>query len=206
MLSRTAIAGFLALSTASCATRYTPRPSPRVAVVMQGGDLAYDRDGERFERGFFGGGLVDAVEPDPEARDLAETYHGRNVAGFLAYLGGALCLTGGVLLAVSQESDSDRGAYAVGAIGCGLAGMITGVVLLASAQTYHWDAINTFNDNVDRRFAPPAYPPPGYPPPAYAPPAGAPPPPGALPPPPPPAPPAKPESSFNEPGRARLEW
>lgn len=141
------------VTTQACSTHYVPQPGPRLSVIMDGGQVAYARDGKKFNNGFFGGGLVKAVEDDPEAREAAETYRGRNVGGFVSTLVGELCLIGGlVTFAANADSQNTSTNYlAVGAVACGLAGVITGSVLFLTAQPYQWDAINIYNDNVERR-------------------------------------------------------
>jgi len=177
------------LALTGCSTHYQPRTGPRLSVVMEGGSLSYQRNGETISHGFFGGGLVDAVEDDPEAREAAETYRGRNVAGFVAYTAGFVCFLGGSAWALSCDTsngdtvvNSERGAIFFAAIACLLAGSIAGSVLFLSAQPYQWDAINIYNDNAEARATPWMVPGRGTPDVPYVMP---PPPPGAAPPPPP---------------------
>jgi hypothetical protein len=165
---------------AGCSTHYQPRPGPRLAVVMQGGNLAYQRDGQTFEHGMFGAGLVDAVAGDPAAQDAAEIYSGRLMGGVIADLAGLVCFVGGTAWAASTPSsssgsfdfvDDNRGAIFLGATACLLAGTIAGLSLIASAQPYQWDAINIYNDNADARgrqyrLGPPVAQPPAAPVPA----------------------------------------
>jgi hypothetical protein len=142
-----------AVTTQACSTHYVPQPGPRLSVIIDGGQIAYARDGKKFNHGFFGGGLVKAVEDDPEAREAAETYRGRNVGGFVSTLVGELCLIGGLVTLAANLDSQKRSTndLALGAIACGVAGVITGAVFFATAQPYQWDAINIYNDNVERR-------------------------------------------------------
>jgi hypothetical protein len=169
---RVLLPALLAASLAStgCATRYQPRSAHRLSVVMEDGSLAYHRDGETIKHGFFGGGLVEAVEEDPAAREAAATYRGRMAGSFISMTAGFVCFIGGVAWAVSEDSSgsglfsSDAGAIYTGALGCLLAGAIAGSVLAMSAQPYHFDAINIYNDNAETRayrFQPPVLPAPG---------------------------------------------
>jgi hypothetical protein len=144
---------------------------------MEGGMLAYHRDGETIPQGLLGDGLVDAVNDDPAAREAAETYHGRMVGGFVANLAGLGCFIGGAAWALSSEdSSSDNQAFdlnekqstiLLASTVCLLAGAITGSVLMLSGQAYHWDAINIYNDNAEARalraVTPPTMTPPGQP-------------------------------------------
>jgi hypothetical protein len=172
-----------------CSTHYTPAPGPRLSVVMSGGSLAYHKQGRTYPHGFFGAGLVEAVEEEPEAREAAEKYRDRSIAGFTATIGGVVCAAVGLgyLAARDRGSDGEEvGLVAGGSLLCLLGGVIAGTVLLATAQPYQWDAINIYNDRLERRlWAPrPPLPMPALPP--------------TLPPPlpeePPPEPPAPPES------------
>ncbi len=195
----------LSIALPACSTHYQPMPGPRISTVVQGGGPVYVRDGREFPHGFVGGGLVDAVEGDPQATEAAETYRDRNVAGLIVSGIGTLCLIGGIVgLATTRDSTGSYGSsnqsadyIAGGAILCGLAGLIAGPIVVASGQTYQFDAVNIYNDHVEQRMRMPYYPPPGaypvpptatapgpprLPPPASAPPAPAPP---ALPPAPP---------------------
>jgi hypothetical protein len=193
----------VSLSQMACSTHYQPRPGHRLSIVMEGGQLAYHRNGETIGHGFFGSGVVEAVEDDPAAREAAETYRGRNVGGFVATTLGLVCFLGASTWAVSSDSSSDdffnseRGSIFLGALGCLLAGSITGAVLFATAQPYHFDAINIYNDNAEARayrvqppFLPGGMPPPYAPPPPAGPAPGAPAPAPAAP---PAAPPPTPE-------------
>ncbi len=200
-----------AVLVAGCSTHYIPRSPGRVSIVMQGGSIAYQR-GDHVYKDFLGSGLVDAVGDDPQAKDAAETFFDRNVGGLVATGVGVACLVGGVtVLAVDQPPSSGRQTLGIGALLCGLAGEITGLVLLTTAQPYQFDALNIYNDHAEQRMLTPryAYPPPGYyPAPSAPPPGGAPPPspPGAAPPdsatPPAAAPPAPPEAPSAAPAPA----
>lgn len=179
-----------------CSSRYRPVDGPRLSVVMDEGSVTYVRDGQRFKHGMMGGGLVEAVEDDPEAKEAAETYNSRLTSGFVLYLVGTGCLITGMIAGFSTIDDrgdhSERDAVAAGGLLCGVAGLIAGASILASGIPYQYDAINIYNDNLEKRRAimlpPPG--PPGYVP--YAPvpvPAPKPAPAPTPVPPPPPAPP-----------------
>jgi hypothetical protein len=153
----------LAVASFGCSTHYQPRPSYRVSVVMDGGNLAYAKNGQTIEHGFLGGGLVEAVEDDPQALEAAETYQGRMTGGFIAHVVGLACIVGGSAYALSSQNEengffkSDQGTIFLTALGCWVAGSITGSSLILSAQPYHYDAINIYNDNLEARIraAPP---------------------------------------------------
>jgi hypothetical protein len=144
-----------------CSTQYTPEPSPRIHVVMVGGMPAYEKNGETHSHGFAGSGLVDAVEDDPEALEAAETYHGRTVGGVIAMIGGLVCGIAGIVVIASDNTDEQKTTIGTATLVCMLGGSVAGVVLISSAQPYQWDAINIYNDNVERkrrRYWYPTYP------------------------------------------------
>ena len=193
------IALALSVALAGCSTHYQPLAGPRVSVVLDSGNPAYVRGGKTYSHGFAGGGLVDAVGDDPEAREAAETYHSRMTTGLVLTLVGTACLLTGTVMFTSaiasdrtdtaNDSHSTRDALTVGALLCAAGTVIAGSVLLTTAQPYQWDAINIYNDHAEQRRAPPPWP--------YAngagplvPRAPVPAPPPAPPPPPPPLPPA----------------
>ncbi len=150
-----------------------------MSIVMDNGTPAYQRDGERYPHGFAGGGLVDAVESDEQAREAAETYHSRMTSGFILTLTGTACAIGGVILLTPPENRTDtETAIGTGALVCALGTLIAGSVLVITAQPYQYDAINIYNDHVEqRRMMPPPYYVPVAPPPAVQPPPA---PPGAV--------------------------
>jgi hypothetical protein len=188
-----AVLGLLSL-TSACSTHYVPRAGPRLSIVMEGGAPAYAKDGKVYKHGFAGGGLVDAVEDDPEALEAAQKYQSSMVTGFLLIVAGSACLTASVILLAMRdpldERDSTNDNLALGTAICGLAGYVSGSVVLATGQPYHFDAVNIYNDKVDRRrfLSPPGYGPAPWtqPIPYGAPQLG---PPGSKPSPPPAAPP-----------------
>ncbi len=173
-------------------------------MVMEGGSPAYAKNGKVYKHGFAGGGLVEAVSDDAEALEAAETYQSRMTTGILLVLAGTVCLTASIVFLAMRdpldERDTSNDRLAVGTALCGLGGYIGGAAVLATGQPYHFDAINIYNDKVDkRRFrpsggygAPPYTHPVPYAPRAPAPPPAAPTAPAPVAPPPPlaPAPPA----------------
>jgi hypothetical protein len=184
----------VAALSAGCSTHYVPIQGPHVSTTMEGGSLVYVRDGQKFAHGFLGGGLVDAVGADPEAREAAETYHSRNVTSLALSLVGLACLVGGSVYVASQadfasasSSNNDSSvAVGAGALACALGTVVAGSIVAFTAIPYQFDALNIYNDNIERRrmlpLLPPGMlpmPPPGPPPPtstgAPAPPAPSPP-------------------------------
>lgn len=117
--------------------------------------MVFVRDGQEFPRGFFGGGLVDAVEDNPDAREHAESFRGLTIAGFVLSLTAIVPMgAGAAVIGVSAAERRDgpsTGAFAGGLalVGTGLAMSITGLALSLSAQPHFFDAINIYNDDVD---------------------------------------------------------
>lgn len=150
---------FLLLSLAlvnGCATAYTPRPGPRLSVVMESGAPVYVRDSQRFEHGMFGSGLVEAVQGVPEAEEYARTYRDRNVAGFTTSIVGAGMIgVGSVMTAeafVSDRSSTDRG-IALGLLVGGVVVELIGSIIAASGNPHQLDAINAYNDAIEAEKA-----------------------------------------------------
>jgi hypothetical protein len=180
-----------------CATRYQPRPGPRISIVMSGGAPKYVRDGQEFTIGPFGGGLTDAVASDPEALEAAETYESRTTTGVILVGVGALCTAAGLVLIISEvnrspeDRDGARTGLGAGALLCAVGGLLSGSIVAMTAPPYHWDAINIYNDHAEERLLrhyttpPPGYAP-GVVPPGVTPPTGTTPTPAPPPPPPPP--------------------
>jgi hypothetical protein len=137
----------------ACSSTYKPRPSPRIAIVLEHGQPALVKGGERYEIGVFGGGLVDAVEGNAAAEDHAETFRNRTITGFAMSLGGVAFALGGASLLAAGAFDSRDPAdamvftgAAVAFTGFGL--MIASLFVTMSAPPHLWDAINVYNDAV----------------------------------------------------------
>ena len=153
---RTAAVGLAVCLALACSTSYVPRSGRRLSVVMEGGQLAYQRDGRVVPHGFLGGGLIEAVDGVPAAEQSARTYRRRLAAGGLMLVGGVVCSFVALTVAFerSEDNESERPLAVSG--GCFLAGL-TGGIVLGSAAPYQWDAINLYNDAVEAA-APPAAP------------------------------------------------
>lgn len=145
-----------AMALSGCATTYTPRPGPRLSVVMEDGKLAYARDGKTFESGMFGGGLVEAVEGVPEAEERARSFRNRNTSGFAATLAGLGLVIGGAAVTVEgiHSDRSNRQQLGLGLLLGGLALEIIGSAIMASAPPHQLDAINIYNDAIEERQRP----------------------------------------------------
>ncbi len=148
------------LVAAACSTSYVPRSGRRIAVVMDGGQLAYQRDGQVYTHGLFGGGLVDAVQGVPAAEEAARSFRRRMASGFVMLFGGLVCSMVALEVAFERSADDESERPLAVSGGCLLVGL-TGGVVLGSAAPYQWDAINLFNDAVEPAAPPPASGPPG---------------------------------------------
>jgi hypothetical protein len=157
----------------ACSSSYMPRPGPRIAIMQHVGNPVLVKNGRQYNIGFFGDGLIDAVEDNEAALERAESFRTRTITSFAMELGGVLFAIGGTGLVTSEAVNERRevtGAALLGAsmafAGIGL--MIAGIFVMSSAPPEFYDAINIYNDSV-------------MPAPVYIPPAGWPaPPPGAL--------------------------
>jgi hypothetical protein len=142
-----------------CSTEYIPRTPGRVAVTMRDGKFVYARDGQSFEHGLLGGGLVDAVQGNPAAMIAANEYHGRIKTGFIAAMLGLATMTAGTFVTVdgAVSEQNNRAATGAAVMLAGVALALGGAFYAVSAEPYRWDAINIYNDG------PPPYQPPPMP-------------------------------------------
>ena len=138
----------LALATAACSTGYVPQRNGKLAMVMEGGQVGYARNGRFHSHGIFGGGLVDAVRGVPAAESAANTHRSRNGWGFVAMVGGLVCSSVALGYAIDQaDSDAQSNSAGLLSLGC-LGATALGLGLVISAVPYRLDAINIFNDSV----------------------------------------------------------
>jgi hypothetical protein len=154
------VACLLSLTLAACSSSYYPARSPRIAVVSDQGRLTLVKEGRSYDVGFFGSGVVEAVEGNPTAEERAQSYQNRMIAAWSVYGVGLGALVTGVALEPNEDHPAIPATIAL----AGMAGVLTGAILLVNGQAYFWDAINTYNDGVDRQlyYAPPPYYPPGF--------------------------------------------
>jgi hypothetical protein len=91
---------------------------------MDSGRLAYVKDGKKYEGGYFGGDIEEAVEGNAQAEGYARAYKAERVGGAATTFLGILTAAGGLVLET------------------------IGVYVLASAPRHLFDAINAYNDRV----------------------------------------------------------
>lgn len=155
-----------------CSTTFTPS-GPHLAIVVDGGSVAYARDGHVYPHGFFGGGLRDAVSGVPAAEEAAASYQRDLIGGAVGSGISSACLITSLTVGFSQIDDRtpDPAANAaiLGGLVCGLVALGVAIGFTVSAPSHHYDAINLYNDAVDRRLREPKPPPPLVTPPPAAP-------------------------------------
>jgi hypothetical protein len=171
------------------AAAYTPRPSPRLAVMTDDGSMVLVKNRRKYPFGTFGGEIEEAVQGVPRAEEEARSYKSKLVTGFVLSTIGAVATGVGTGVLVNNELQSTPSTgVEIGSISALVGGVVLGIVggvVTGSAQPHLWNAINIYNDGIpayppypawQQRPAYPGYPAPGaYAPPAYAPPVAAPP-------------------------------
>jgi hypothetical protein len=150
---------------AACSSQYVPQARGHVAMTIRDGKYVYVRDGNTYEHGLLGGGLVGAVQGNPAAVAAATEYHSHMKTGFIAVLLGSLVSLGGIVYTTASiagdRTDNNTGTNAAIGLSAMIGGLIVmsiGSIYLAGAEPYRWDAINLFNDGADmQQSGPPGY-------------------------------------------------
>jgi hypothetical protein len=136
-----------ALFASACTPTYRPEPrSGRISVTSHG----YVKKGETHKFGMFRGSLIELVEGVPQAERAARTSRSDAIWAFAIALPASIC-TGvslGLLLGV-VEQEEETTPFLITTPICLGAFVIAGS-LAASSDRYHLDAINIYNDAVDR--------------------------------------------------------
>jgi len=135
-----------------CSSAYIPRPGPRISVLMDGGTLAYARDGKKYEGGIFGGDLEEAVRGNPQAEEYAREFKNGMTTGFASTMLGVGGILGGLIVTDLQlpPPGSNRSLPATGPVilGAGLVAYFVGLAVMLNAAPHLWDAVNVYNDGV----------------------------------------------------------
>ncbi len=144
-----------------CTSDYLPRPGPRLSMTMDSGKIMYVRDGKKYEGGFLGGDIEDAVQGNRRAEEYASEYKTGMVTGFALTMISAAGLVAGAVLtgteAGNQESVSRSPLPGVLVLGGSLVLDVAAIIVLMNAQPHLFDAINAYNDDVkDQAAARPA--------------------------------------------------
>jgi len=139
----------------ACSSSYEPAKSPRISFVYDGGQPVFVKNGERYHSFIVGNALIDAVAGDPQAEAEAHAARNLQVGGFVLSLGGLGALGSAVAVqANSHPSDAHNGVVG-GLVISALAAEMVSLALTFSSIPHFYDAINIYNDDVDRALAPP---------------------------------------------------
>ncbi len=165
---KTILGGFALLTATACSSSYVPARSPRIAIALDDGGLAFYKNGTEYEAGVFLGGVKEVVKGNPRAEDEARTAQQLVIGGYSCQFA-ALGASGagfGVLSSSHRFGDTDTN------VGLGLlAGSailnLVGAVLEMNAVPHVYDAVNIYNDGVPPYAGTPSFvaPPPGAAPP-----------------------------------------
>ncbi|HEX3777571.1 MAG TPA: hypothetical protein VHV51_24045 [Polyangiaceae bacterium] len=136
---------------AGCSSSYEPARSPHVATIWEDGHLAYVRDGQHYGSSFFvGNGTIDAVQGNPRAEAEARTGRNLEVGGFVFLLGTVGTAAGALGAIASNPEARDHQTEASVLLASAIAFEITGIALEISAFPHLYDAVNIYNDDLDR--------------------------------------------------------
>lgn len=150
------------ITSLGCSSSYQPRPGPRLSMIVESGKPAYVRDGRVYEHGMVGDGLVEAVQGNPDAVEAAESYRDRQVNSFVAMGLAGVCGAAFAVTATQSILDADephsgtgnphqlRDTLTVGFAACTIGGLVTAIAVQAGAPADHYDAINMYNDGVEK--------------------------------------------------------
>ena len=141
-----------------CSSAYIPRPGPQISVLMEDGRPTYVRDGKKFDGGFLGGDIEEAVHGNPQAEEYAHEFKSGIVTGFVLSMIGAAGVVGGAVVAAA-EVDQPRASNAVpvgglAVMGAGVILDLVGLIMVLNAQPHLFDAINSYNDAVRLQGSP----------------------------------------------------
>lgn len=142
-----------------CSTTFTPS-GPHLAVVVDSGAMAYSRDGQKYPAGLFGGGLREAVAGVPAAEEAAEAYQRDVIGAVVGSVVSTVCLTTAFAAGFSTIDDRSQthptaNVLILGGFACAVVGLGVSLGFVAGAPAHHYDAINLYNDAVDKRLAAP---------------------------------------------------
>jgi hypothetical protein len=142
--------GLLTALAGACASEHDLATSPLVRLEQTPAGLAFLRGEDRYEHGAFGGGLCSAVEGVPAAEEHAEASSMLVTGGLLLGLGSATLAGASIASAVQVEAGEDGLdtplALATGAVALS----VLSSILYENGTTRALDAVNTYNDGVQR--------------------------------------------------------
>jgi hypothetical protein len=131
-------------SLSACAAPVWPVRSARIEKVETSWSVVYVHDGQEYDRGFFGGGLEDAVASNPAAEDKAQSYRRKHTAAQLFGIAAGGCAGGWM-----AQTGFRRGEfYSDGSIvlaGCAVVGLVTTLIFERLANGEEAGAIDEYN-------------------------------------------------------------
>jgi hypothetical protein len=149
----TACSLLLLALTQSCTSGYEPARSPRVAIVMEDGQLTFVKDGEHHHSFWLvGSSALDAVQGDPRAEAEARTARNLEIGGIVFTVGAVGSATGALVSLLSPDEvqhQSTTQALLVSALACD----VVALALLLNSIPRVYDAVNIYNDDLDRAAA-----------------------------------------------------
>jgi hypothetical protein len=151
MRSKVVALGVLATLAAGCSSSYVPAAGPRLSVVMEGGTPTYVRDGKKFEGGFLGGDIEEAVHGSPKAEEYAHEFKTGITTGFAMTMIGTVGIVGGAAITGVQASRADQNTVPIAGLlvmGGGLLLELIGLGVEFNALPHFYDAINAYNDDL----------------------------------------------------------
>ena len=125
---------------------------------MEGGTIAYVRDGKTYEGGLFGGDIEEAVRGNPQAEEYAHEYKTGVVTGFATTMLGVAGMVGGLVVTGVEEAPptNNRSVPVAGPVllGAGVLAYVVGLVVMLNAVPHLYDAVNAYNDALGVRAGP----------------------------------------------------
>jgi len=147
---RTGLAVLLGLVFASgCSSSYQPVRSPRIVTVVDGGQPAFVKNGERVGTLALGTGLVDAVHGNPRAEHQARVGRNLTVGGFVLDIAGLSTEIGAVVVMAQDTHSDDHSTLGPALLLTGAVVAIAGSVLMLAGQPHLYDAVNIYNDELE---------------------------------------------------------
>jgi hypothetical protein len=156
--------------TQGCSSGYEPARSPRVQMVIDDGALSFVRDGERYHNGFVtGSGAMDAVSGNPHAEAEARTARNLQIGSFVFGVAALGSATGALAVAGTNDGAQRHEATVNGLLISTLVCELVTLGLAFSSMPHLYDAVNIYNDDLDRGAAGPRLQRPAPPPPEETP-------------------------------------
>lgn len=144
------IAIFLFSSCATTVSNYQPVDNRLVAVSHTKHGVVYQRDGKTFKAGFSNKGLIDAVGPNPEAKEYAEKgVHNLKLARWMSAGALGICVAGVVLYFLGNSRKNvpmKWGGFGTLLGSLGLS--VSAIIPQRHSRVLFQNAINKYNDDV----------------------------------------------------------